>query len=63
MEKEISNLELEEVENKLKGIDFLIKSLVYMNNCDEELFTNGIMAISDNINAVIKKLSKEESIK
>ena len=43
MLNQISKLDLEEITSKLKGIEFLVSGIVYLNNYDEESFSNGLL--------------------
>ena len=53
MLNQISKLDLEEITSKLKGVEFLVNGIVYLNNYDEESFSNGVMLVADNIKNII----------
>ena len=62
MLNQISKLDLEEITSKLKGIEFLVNGIVYLNNYDEESFSNGVMLVADNIKSIIQDVKRLEEI-
>ena len=60
MLNQISKLDLEEITSKLKGIEFLVSGIVYLNNYDEESFSNGVMLVADNIKNIIEDVKRLE---
>uniref|UniRef100_UPI004047E5D1 hypothetical protein n=1 Tax=Aliarcobacter sp. TaxID=2321116 RepID=UPI004047E5D1 len=60
MLNQISKLDLEEITLKLKGVEFLVNGIVYLNNYDEESFSNGVMLVADNIKNIIEDVKKLE---
>lgn len=62
MLNQISKLDLEEITSKLKGVEFLVNGIVYLNNYDEESFSNGVMLVADNIKNIIKDVKRLEEI-
>ena len=62
MLNQISKLDLEEITLKLKGVEFLINGIVYLNNYDEESFSNGVMLVADNIKNIIDDVKKLEKV-
>lgn len=62
MLNQISKLDLEEITSKLKGIEFLVSGIVYLNNYDEESFSNGVMLVADNIKSIIQDVKRLEEI-
>lgn len=62
MLNQISKLDLEEITSKLKGIEFLVNGIVYLNNYDEESFSNGVMLVADNIKNIIQDVKRLEEI-
>ena len=62
MLNQISKLDLEEITSKLKGVEFLVNGIVYLNNYDEESFSNGVMLVADNIKNIIEDVKRLEEI-
>lgn len=62
MLNQISKLDLEEITSKLKGVEFLVNGIVYLNNYDEESFSNGVMLVADNIKNIIQDVKRLEEI-
>ena len=62
MLNQISKLDLEEITSKLKGIEFLVSGIMYLNNYDEESFSNGVMLVADNIKSIIQDVKRLEEI-
>ncbi len=62
MLNQISKIDLEEITSKLKGIEFLVNGIVYLNNYDEESFSNGVMLVADNIKSIIEDVKRLEEI-
>lgn len=62
MLNQISKLDLEEITSKLKGIEFLVSGIMYLNNYDEEGFSNGVMLVADNIKSIIQDVKRLEEI-
>ncbi len=62
MLNQISKLDLEEITSKLKGVEFLVNGIVYLNNYDEESFSNGVMLVADNIKSIIQDVKRLEEI-
>lgn len=62
MLNQISKLDLEEITSKLKGIEFLVSGIMYLNNYDEESFSNGVMLVADNIKSIIEDVKRLEGI-
>ncbi len=62
MLNQISKLDLEEITSKLKGIEFLVSGIMYLNNYDEESFSNGVMLVADNIKSIIEDVKRLEEI-
>lgn len=60
MLNKITKLDLEEISSKLQGIEFLVNGIMYLNNYDEESFSNGVMLIADNLKKVIEDVKKME---
>lgn len=60
MLNQISKLDLEEITSKLKGVEFLVNGIVYLNNYDEESFSNGVMLVADNIKNIIEDVKRLE---
>jgi len=62
MSSEISKIDLEEIAEKLKGIDFLVNGMMHLNNYDEDTFASGVLVLSDNIRNIISDIKKIEDI-
>lgn len=62
MLNQISKLDLEEITLKLKGIEFLVNGIMYLNNYDEESFSNGVMLVADNIKNIIEDVKRLEQV-
>ena len=62
MLNQISKLDLEEITSKLKGIEFLVSGIMYLNNYDEESFSNGGMLVADNIKSIIEDVKRLEQV-
>lgn len=62
MLNQISKLDLEEITSKLKGIEFLVSGIMYLNNYDEESFSNGVMLVADNIKSIIEDVKRLEQV-
>lgn len=62
MLNQISKLDLEEITSKLKGVEFLVNGIVYLNNYDEESFSNGVMLVADNIKSIIEDVKRLEQV-
>ena len=62
MLNQISKIDLEEITSKLKGIEFLVSGIMYLNNYDEESFSNGVMLVADNIKSIIEDVKRLEEI-
>lgn len=62
MLNQISRIDLEEITLKLKGIEFLVNGIVYLNNYDEESFSNGVMLVADNIKNIIEDVKRLEEV-
>ena len=58
MQTEITKIDLEEIANKLKGIDFLVNGMMYLNNYDEDSFSSGVLMVSDNIKNIINDIKR-----
>lgn len=56
----LTRIDLEEIENKLKGLDFFINSMLYMNNTDEDLYMNGVLTLSNNVKTIIMDIARLE---
>lgn len=62
MSTQVSKIDLEEISDKLKGIDFLVNGMMYLNNFDEDTYTSGVMVLSDNIRNIINDIKNIEEI-
>lgn len=62
MLNQISKLDLEEITSKLKGVEFLVNGIIYLNNYDEESFSSGVMLVADNIKNIINDVKKLEEV-
>lgn len=62
MLNQISKLDLEEITLKLKGVEFLVNGIMYLNNYDEESFSNGVMLVADNIKNIIEDVKRLEQV-
>lgn len=62
MPNQISKIDLDEITAKLKGVEFLVNGIVYLNNYDEESFSSGVMLVADNIRNIIEDVKKLERV-
>ncbi len=62
MSNQISKIDLDEITAKLKGVEFLVNGIMYLNNYDEESFSSGVMLVADNIRNIIEDVKKLERV-